>query len=41
MSLREQMKVEVKRGDQIITCESCTRILYMPVRESKAAMTEG
>ena len=41
MSLREQMKVEVKRGDQIITCESCTRILYMPVRESKAAITEG
>ncbi len=40
MSLREQMKVEVKRGDQIITCESCTRILYMPVA-SKAAMTEG
>jgi len=40
MSLREQMKVEVKRGDQIITCESCTRILYMPVA-FKAAMTEG
>ena len=30
MSLRPQMQVEVKRGDQIITCESCTRILYMP-----------
>ena len=43
MSLRPQMQVEVKRGDQIITCESCTRILYMPVvaAESKAAMTEG
>ena len=41
MSLRPQMQVEVKRGDQIITCESCTRILYIPSAESKAAMTEG
>ncbi len=41
MSLRPQMQVEVKRGDQIITCESCTRILYMPAAESRAAMTEG
>jgi len=40
MSLRPQMQVEVKRGDQIITCESCTRILYMPVA-SKAAVTDG
>ena len=41
MSLRPQMQVEVKRGDQIITCESCTRILYISTGESKAAMTEG
>lgn len=41
MSLRPQMQVEVKRGDQIITCESCTRILYTPAKESKAAVTEG
>jgi predicted nucleic acid-binding Zn-ribbon protein len=41
MSLRPQMQVEVKRGDQIITCESCTRILYVPTAESKAAVTEG
>ena len=41
MSLRPQMQVEVKRGDQIITCESCTRILYIPSAESKAAVTEG
>ncbi|MGB7207223.1 MAG: C4-type zinc ribbon domain-containing protein [Pyrinomonadaceae bacterium] len=33
MSLRPQMQVEVKRGDQIITCESCTRILYTPSKE--------
>jgi predicted nucleic acid-binding Zn-ribbon protein len=41
MSLRPQMQVEVKRGDQIITCESCTRILFIPSVESKAALTEG
>lgn len=41
MSLRPQMQVEVKRGDQIITCESCTRILYIPSVESRAAVTEG
>lgn len=41
MSLRPQMQVEVKRGDQIITCESCTRILFVPTAESKAAVTDG
>lgn len=40
MSLRPQMQVEVRRGDQIITCESCTRILFIPSGESRAAMTE-
>ena len=29
MSLRPQMNVEVKRGDKIITCENCARILYV------------
>ena len=33
MSLRPQMQVEVRKGDQIITCESCTRILYTPSKE--------
>jgi predicted nucleic acid-binding Zn-ribbon protein len=37
MSLRPQMLLEVKRGDQIITCESCTRILYMPSKEVSEA----
>lgn len=37
MSLRPQMLLEVKRGDQIITCESCTRILYMPSKEASEA----
>jgi predicted nucleic acid-binding Zn-ribbon protein len=42
MSLRPQMQVEVKRGDQIITCESCTRILFIPTAaESKAAMGDA
>lgn len=30
MSLRPQVQMEVRRGDQIIECESCTRILYVP-----------
>lgn len=29
ISLRPQMHVEVKRGDKIVTCENCTRILYI------------
>ena len=34
MSLRPQMQLEVKRGDQIITCENCARILYMVPKDS-------
>ena len=41
MSLRPQMQVEVKRGDQIITCESCTRILFIASAESKAAVSDA
>ena len=37
MSLRPQMQLEVKRGDQIITCESCTRILYIPNKGAEAS----
>lgn len=36
MSLRPQMNVEVKRGDRIITCENCSRILYIANREAEA-----
>lgn len=36
MKLRPQMQVEVRKGKEIITCESCTRILYI-VSEAKAA----
>lgn len=37
MSLRPQMNLEVKRGDKIITCESCTRILYIAGSTPKEA----
>ncbi|MEJ7623634.1 MAG: C4-type zinc ribbon domain-containing protein [Pyrinomonadaceae bacterium] len=37
ISLRPQVQLNVKRGDEIITCENCTRILYMPKREEATA----
>lgn len=38
MSLRPQMNVEVRKGNQIITCESCSRILYISTpKEAEAA----
>lgn len=40
MKLRPQMQVELKTSDRIITCESCTRILYIAATESKAASQE-
>lgn len=37
MKLRPQMQVELKTTDKIMTCENCTRILYIaPAAESKA-----
>jgi uncharacterized protein len=36
IALRPQVQLEVKRGDQIITCENCTRILYAPRVESSS-----
>ncbi len=42
MKLRPQMQVELKTSDRIITCESCTRILYINAPdESKAATQES
>jgi predicted nucleic acid-binding Zn-ribbon protein len=35
MALRPQMQVEVRKGEQIITCESCSRILYVPRKEEQ------
>ena len=37
MSLRPQMQVNVKKGDEIITCESCTRILYVSLPSQSEA----
>ncbi len=36
MSLRPQVQLNVKKGDEIITCESCTRILYILPKEAEA-----
>ena len=36
MSLRPQVMAEVRRGDEIITCDNCNRILYyMPAEASQ------
>ena len=40
MKLRPQMLVEMKTSDRIITCESCTRILYIGAPEIKTANQE-
>lgn len=40
MSLRPQMSLEVKRGDKIITCESCTRILYISTPKPQPEQAE-
>ena len=37
MSLRPQVQLNVKKGDEIITCESCTRILYIQKRDEAGA----
>jgi len=37
MSLRPQMQVNVKKGDEIITCESCSRILYINIEAQSDA----
>ncbi len=42
MKLRPQMQVEMRTSDKIMTCESCTRILYIaPADESKAVSQES
>ena len=42
MKLRPQMQVEMKTSNRIITCESCTRILYLaPAPESIAASQDS
>jgi uncharacterized protein len=39
MSLRPQMQAEVRKGNKIITCENCTRILYIPSKEEQSEAT--
>jgi predicted nucleic acid-binding Zn-ribbon protein len=41
MALRPQMLMEVRRGEQIITCESCTRILYFAPADTAAVAADG
>ena len=41
MKLRPQRQLEVKKGNEIITCESCTRILYIANQEPLAAAQES
>lgn len=35
IALRPHVQMEVRRGDQIITCENCTRILYVQREDSQ------
>ncbi|MEO7659068.1 MAG: C4-type zinc ribbon domain-containing protein [Pyrinomonadaceae bacterium] len=37
MQLRPQVQLNVKKGDEIITCESCTRIMYIAPLEAEAS----
>lgn len=37
MKLRPQIVMELRRADKIITCESCTRILYIAPKEAQTA----
>lgn len=42
MKLRPQMQLELKTTDRIMTCENCTRILYIAAQpESKAVSQES
>jgi len=40
MSLRPQIMSEVRRGEEIITCDNCNRILYY-APDKKAAQPAG
>lgn len=39
IALRPHMVMEVKRADQIITCENCARILYMLPKDEQSEAT--
>jgi uncharacterized protein len=38
MQLRPQVQLNVKKGDEIIVCESCSRILYLLPKEAEASV---
>jgi predicted nucleic acid-binding Zn-ribbon protein len=38
MSLRPQMLADVRSGKQIMTCESCNRILYVAPKETASTV---
>lgn len=37
IQLRPQVQLNVKKGDEIITCENCTRILYLAPKDAATA----
>lgn len=39
MALRPQRQVEVRKGEEIITCENCTRILYVAAKPTQSEAT--
>ncbi|MDQ3818378.1 MAG: C4-type zinc ribbon domain-containing protein [Acidobacteriota bacterium] len=39
MALRPQVMAEVRRGDDVITCDNCNRILYYVPKESREKAT--
>jgi predicted nucleic acid-binding Zn-ribbon protein len=39
MSLRPEMMAKIRRGDEIITCDNCSRILYYVPAEEQAQTT--
>ncbi len=39
IKLRPHIQMEVRRGDQIITCENCSRILYILPKERESEAT--
>ena len=39
MSLRPQVMAEIRRGEEVITCDNCGRILYFVPAESLQADT--
>lgn len=39
IALRPHMQMEVRRGDQIITCENCSRILYITPKDKESEAT--